>query len=316
MRILVTGAAGAVGSYVPQVFADDELVLTDIRGDLRTLDMRDPPPSPPRLPTSSRTSSSTSPRRPTSTSASATTTSPSRRTPSARRTSRSPAANADVELVYISTAGVFWGDKPEPYTEFDDPRPANVYGHSKLCGRARGGEHLEPLLHRPRRLDGRRRRPRQEVRGHDRRADPRAAGRSLRAVDDKLGSPTYAPDLLRVVKRLLGTGYHGLYHGVNAGWCTRYDVALELRSILGGPDVEIEPVSSAHFPLPAPRARSEAMRNYKLELLGLDEGRGLAGGAARVRRSASSRRRSLSSAPPAPSRTALTPTARRPSASD
>src|SRR5688572_8092520 len=31
----------------------------------------------------------------------------------------------DTPLVYISTAGVFYGDKAEPYTEFDEPRPAN-----------------------------------------------------------------------------------------------------------------------------------------------------------------------------------------------
>ena len=36
-------------------------------------------------------------------------------------------------------------------------------------------------------------------------------------------------------------------------------------------DVIIQPVSSAFFPLPAPRGRSEAVRNLKLQLLGLDQ---------------------------------------------
>lgn len=36
-------------------------------------------------------------------------------------------------LVYASTAGVFWGDRPEPYHEFDPPHPANVYGVLKLA---------------------------------------------------------------------------------------------------------------------------------------------------------------------------------------
>ena len=44
-------------------------------------------------------------------------------------------------------------------------------------------------------------------------------------------------------------------------------------TILGRDDVTVEPVSSAYFPLPAPRARSEAMVNYKLQLLGLDRQR-------------------------------------------
>jgi dTDP-4-dehydrorhamnose reductase len=57
---------------------------------------------------------------------------------------------------------------------------------------------------------------------------------------------------------------------VNAGTSSRYDVAVAMCDIINRPDIEIEPVSSAYFPLPAPRARSEAMRNYKLELLGLN----------------------------------------------
>jgi dTDP-4-dehydrorhamnose reductase len=40
---------------------------------------------------------------------------------------------------------------------------------------------------------------------------------------------------------------------------------------LGRSDVTVEPVSSAYFPLPAARARSEMSRNYKLELLGMDK---------------------------------------------
>jgi dTDP-4-dehydrorhamnose reductase len=37
-----------------------------------------------------------------------------------------------------------------------------------------------------------------------------------------------------------------------------------------GVDVKIKSVSSDRFPLPAPRAASEAMRNYKLDLLGIN----------------------------------------------
>jgi len=92
----------------------------------------------------------------------------------------------------------------------------------------------------------------------------------LRVVDDKFGNPTYAKDLLQGIRRLLNTDYYGLYHMVNTGMVSRYQIALAIRDILARPDIEIEPVSSAFFPLPAPRARSEAMRNYKLDLLGLN----------------------------------------------
>jgi dTDP-4-dehydrorhamnose reductase len=97
------------------------------------------------------------------------------------------------------------------------------------------------------------------------------AGRTqLQAVDDKLGTPTYAKDLVQGIRRLLDTGYFGLYHLVNGGGaCSRYDVAVAVCEILGRDDIVVEPVSSAYFPLPAPRARSEAMVNYKLGLLGM-----------------------------------------------
>jgi dTDP-4-dehydrorhamnose reductase len=180
------------------------------------------------------------------------------------------ARDAGAVLVYISTAGVFGGEKPEPYTEFDAPAPANVYGHSKLAGErivqtlldrfyiARagwmvgGGEKDKKFVGKMLELidDGR---------------------TSLRAVDDKHGTPTYAKDLATGLRALLETGHFGLYHLVNGGGsCSRFDIAVELCRILGRADIEVDPVSSAHFPLPAPRARSEAMVNYKLQLLGLD----------------------------------------------
>jgi dTDP-4-dehydrorhamnose reductase len=92
---------------------------------------------------------------------------------------------------------------------------------------------------------------------------------SLRVVNDKWGSPTFAKDLLQGIHRLLSTGYYGLYHLANPGSGSRYDVAQVVRDALQRPDISITPISSDEFPLPAPRARSEVLRNLKLELLGL-----------------------------------------------
>lgn len=270
MRVLVTGAAGAVGSYVQDVFRDTELVLTDVRGSLRAMDIADPEAV-------AATVHEVEPDVVLHLAA-ATDVDQCERDPDlAFRTNAIgtqnvalACRNSGCELVYISTAGVFWGDKIEPYTEFDEPGPANVYGHSKLAGE----RIVANLLDRYYIV-----RAGWMVGGGD--LDRKFVGKltelirggetHLRAVNDKWGSPTYAHDMLGGIKRLVGTGYHGLYHMVNEGSCTRYDVAVELKQILERPDVEIEPVSSAYFPLPAPRARSEAMRNYKLELLGIDE---------------------------------------------
>lgn len=72
---------------------------------------------------------------------------------------------------------------------------------------------------------------------------------------------------MRGIHRLLQTGLYCLYHMTNVGTYSLFEVALALREILARPEVEIAPVSSAHFPMPAPRARSEAVDNLKLRLL-------------------------------------------------
>jgi dTDP-4-dehydrorhamnose reductase len=92
----------------------------------------------------------------------------------------------------------------------------------------------------------------------------------LKVVNDKVGSPTYTVDFSKCLTGLIETGYYGLYHCTNKGYCSRLDVAKKIVEFMGRSDVIIEPIASAHFPLPAARARSEKSRNYKLELLGKD----------------------------------------------
>jgi dTDP-4-dehydrorhamnose reductase len=92
----------------------------------------------------------------------------------------------------------------------------------------------------------------------------------LRAVNDKIGSPTYTVDFSRCLLDLIETGYYGIYHCTNKGYGSRFDVAKKIVDFLGRSDITVEPVSSAYFPLPAARARSEISRNYKLELLGME----------------------------------------------
>jgi dTDP-4-dehydrorhamnose reductase len=174
----------------------------------------------------------------------------------------------NVELVYISTAGVFDGSSPEPYTEFDHPNPQTVYSKSKLEGEKIVSSLLTRyyIVRAGWMFGGRAR-------------DKKFVGRIVQlcqtqpeilAVNDKIGNPTYASDLLGMVKRLSSTGLYGLYHVVNGPSCTRYDVAVEVAKFLNSPIV-IKPVPSALFPAAAPRPRSEAARAYKLDLLGMNE---------------------------------------------
>ena len=272
MRILVTGAAGAVGSYVPSVFTDAELVLTSLAGEHRRLDVRDP----------DAVAATLADVKPDAVLhlAAATDVDGCERDPDLAFASNATATESialacrdnDCELVYVSTGAVFPGDKPDPYVENDEPGPANVYGRSKLAGEQSVAELLDRYyIVRAGWMIGGAARDQKFV---GKIAQLLRSGEThLKAVNDKWGSPTYAPDLLAGVKRLLTSGPHGVYHHVNPGMVTRYDIALELRTILERREVEIEPVSSDVFPLPAPRGRSEALRNQKLEQLGLDDAR-------------------------------------------
>ncbi len=175
----------------------------------------------------------------------------------------------NLEMVYISTIGVFYGDQNEPYTEFDLPNPINIYGRSKL----EGEKIVQNLLQRYYIV-----RAGWMVGGGPKR-DKKFIGKIIRqigenkvlkAVNDKIGSPTYTVDFSKCLTNLIDTGYYGLYHCTNKGYCTRFDVAKKIIEFMGCKDVTVEPVSSAHFPLPAARARSEMSRNYKLQLIDMD----------------------------------------------
>lgn len=176
----------------------------------------------------------------------------------------------DIEMVYISTAGVFYGDKHEPYTEFDVPRPVNIYGDSKLQGEfvvrqllkkyyicragwmiGGGGNKDKKFLNKIM----------QQI---------QKGAKEIKAVNDKFGSPTYTVDFSRNMARLIETGYYGLYHMGNNGHCSRFDIAQKAFEILNIQGVKLTPVSSAVFPLPAPRARSEAMVDYMLNMRGIN----------------------------------------------
>ena len=173
-------------------------------------------------------------------------------------------------LVYVSTGSVFSGEQAEPYVETDAPGPVNVYATTKLEGE-RIVTNVLPRAYIVRAgwmIGG----GAVDTKFVGKMAELIAAGRTpLRAVADTSGSPTYAKDLLAGIRRLLATERYGLYHMANAGTCTRYDMALAIVEALGRRDVIVEKADSSAFPLPAPRPRSEAMRNANLQALGMEQ---------------------------------------------
>ena len=174
-------------------------------------------------------------------------------------------------MVYISTAGVFDGRKDGAYTEFDVPNPINIYGDSKYQGELL----VLRLVQRHFVV-----RAGWMIGGGDRDhkfvarilAQVDAGRTEIHAVDDKHGTPTYTRDFARNLLELIESPFHGLYHMACQGEGTRFDVAKEILAAIGRTDIDVIPVDSAHFQgeFPAPRPRSEAMRNLLLELHGMN----------------------------------------------
>jgi len=87
-------------------------------------------------------------------------------------------------------------------------------------------------------------------------------------VYDVIAAPTFAGHLAPALERLLDSGATGLYHAVNAGPVSWYDLAREALD-RAGIDWPIEPISGAQWKAGARRPRFSALSNAKLEGLGI-----------------------------------------------
>jgi dTDP-4-dehydrorhamnose reductase len=89
-------------------------------------------------------------------------------------------------------------------------------------------------------------------------------GRDVRVFTDRVVSPSYMPDVAAATRHLLETGAApGLYHCVNAGQGTWYDVAVEAARLLGVTP-RLVPMTTADVQLRASRPRFCALSNRKL----------------------------------------------------
>ena len=175
----------------------------------------------------------------------------------------------NAEMVYLSSVSVFGGDKHDAYTDFDTPNPVSHYSRSKYQGELI----VQSLLRRyyivrAGWMFGGGMRDKKFV---ARIIELARAKPVLQIVDDKFGSPTYTRDIANGILQLINTGWYGAYNMVNTGTpASRYEVAQNILEYANITSCELQPVSSAQFPLPAPRPRMEAAQNLRLELLGLN----------------------------------------------
>jgi dTDP-4-dehydrorhamnose reductase len=165
-------------------------------------------------------------------------------------------------LIHISTDYVFNGRSPRPYIESDAADPQSVYGRSKWMGEVFVRELARDFtIVRTQALYGRRGPsfPRAILARAER-------GEPLRVVDDQTVCPTRAADLARTLARILEEGIPGTCHASSRGECTWYVFACEILRQCGRADHPITPVTTAEFPRPAPRPAYSVLRNLHLEL--------------------------------------------------
>jgi len=151
------------------------------------------------------------------------------------------------ELLHVSTNYVFDGEDDRPYEPFDLPSPISAYGRTKLAGE----EYVKHLTRRwyVVRSAGVYGRGHNFVRTMLRVANERDV---LKVKDDEFISPTYARDLAEGIVEVVEAGRYGLYHLTNAGFCSWYEFTRQIFR-LTGVEVEVIPIPSSEYPLPAAR---------------------------------------------------------------
>jgi len=151
-------------------------------------------------------------------------------------------------VVAVSTDYVFAGDADRPYVESDPPKPKTAYGRTKMLGEraiediytpfaivrtawlfgAGGKNFVDTML----RLGG--------------------ENDTVRVVADQIGCPTWTGFLAPALVQIAEQRPRGFHHLVGGGQCSWADLAEEVFRVAGLPTT-VERVTTADYPLPAPR---------------------------------------------------------------
>ena len=159
------------------------------------------------------------------------------------------AGSVNAKMIYISTEYVFDGQGTVPWKTYDRTEPINLYGKSKLEGEKAAQTLLRKLfVVRTSWAFG--------INGNNYIEKMLSAGKNLdtvRVVDDQVGTPTYTPDLARLLLDMGETEEYGCYHATNeGGYISRYDFCREFYKQYGM-STRVVPVTTEEYSEPAAR---------------------------------------------------------------
>ena len=172
------------------------------------------------------------------------------------------AKDEDKWVLHISTGFVFDGRLNRPYVETDLPNPVNTYGKSKLAGEhllaESGCRHCVIRLEWTYGLAGN-----NFVTKVVKRAK---ADKTLKVVDDQVGSPTAIIEVARVICKLLPKKPDGIFHFASAGYVSRYEMAKFIFDKLSF-DVNLLPCKTSDFVTAAERPLNSRFDCSKIKAL-------------------------------------------------
>lgn len=148
------------------------------------------------------------------------------------------------KMVYISTDYVFNGQGSAPWQPDDkNYAPLNVYGQSKLDGELAVANNLEKyFIVRIAWVFGKN--------GKNFVKTMLSVGKThpeVRVVNDQIGTPTYTPDLAKLLVDMVLTDKYGYYHATNeGGFISWADFAKEIFK-QAGIDSKVIPVTTAEY---------------------------------------------------------------------
>jgi dTDP-4-dehydrorhamnose reductase len=156
------------------------------------------------------------------------------------------------KIIYISTSFVFDGKKQQ-YFENDETAPSTYYGITKNIGERLVIKSKLPYL--ILRTD----QPYcwieswQHTNSVLRVMNVLQENKILKEIEDWYNTPTYVPDFVSVVEKLINNNMTGIFHVVGPDFISRYNMSLKVAEIFNLNKNSIEPITSDTLNLAAKR---------------------------------------------------------------